>query len=180
MVSMISKKEFEVEYYSKRKKITQIARERNISKDKLYVLFKRWGFELNKTPRKEVLVNLYINQSKSTKEIGSIFNRHHSTVSLWLKTYKVPTRSSAEIHYKSTRPLKEELENLYLIQKLSTRQVGKSLNVAKGTVLKLLRVYGIKVRDSATAKLEIKGTLLPAKNELLRDYDILSLFGIKG
>lgn len=74
-----------------------------------------------------------------------------------------------------SKPLRIELENLYLRDKLSTRQIGKLLGVQKTTILDWLKKYKIPIRSSKTFNWEIKGITPPNKEQLEEDYKTLSL-----
>lgn len=73
------------------------------------------------------------------------------------------------------KPSKIELENLYLKDKLSTRQIGKLIGVQKTTILDWLKKYQISIRSSKTFNWEIKGINSPSKEQLEEDYKTLSL-----
>ena len=76
---------------------------------------------------------------------------------------------------KSRIPQKQELEELYLSRKLSTRQIGKIIGVEKTTILNWLKKYNIHIRSSKTFNWEIKGINPPSKGQLELDYKTLSL-----
>lgn len=128
-------------------------------------------FKLNIT--KEELYNLYWNQKLNTQEIGEKFNVSSTTIINYLKRFDIKRRpASGKVgHLVSQRRLekmrrkrgpnkkppkfyisKEELEDLYINQKLNTREIAKLYSTNKSSVGKLIKKYNIQMRPSAFQK----------------------------
>ncbi len=73
------------------------------------------------------------------------------------------------------KPSKETLEKIYFNEKKSAKQISDAFGVSKKTVLNWMKRDRIKRRDSKTAILEIRGIILPSKNQLEKDLQELSL-----
>lgn len=80
--------------------------------------------------------------------------------------FKMPAKISV--------PPKNELEDLYLVQKRNTRAIGVFYNVSKGTVKKWLIKYGIPIRCPGHG-LGHRGIIPPTRDEL---YDMIHVQGL--
>lgn len=117
-------------------------------------------------PRKRIpreqLVDLYVNQNLTARQIGSIVGASGTCVHQWMKRYGIATK------FAMTPPPKERLVELYVNQRLSAARVGEVLDAAKATVLGWLEHYGIKKRPSGIYLANREGIQLPTKDDLER------------
>jgi transposase-like protein len=67
---------------------------------------------------------------------------------------------------------KDQLENLYVTQKLSANSIAKKLNTTTITVLKLLKSYGFKIRSSGESK-TLSSKVNPNFPDMLKDQNWL-------
>jgi transposase-like protein len=118
---------------------------------------------------REQLVNLYINQKLSTIKIAHMYDIDKSTILCWMDEYGIVSRTDQVAKFKGTKILsKEELVELYEVQKLSTRQIAATINSNHTTIKKWLKKYNIKRRTSSEGK--FKGTKILSKEELVELY----------
>ena len=116
-------------------------------------------------PTKDELTQLYITQRLSIAKISDIYNVSAQTIHTYLKKHDIKPRNPSEARLKGkTLPTKESLEQLYITQMLTTKEIANMYNVGSSTISSLLKKYDIKTRDSSSAKL--KGKSLPTKKEL--------------
>jgi transposase len=114
---------------------------------------------------KEELVELYIIQGLSTYEIGEIFAVCNTTIGRWLKEYGIHIKTPAEAKLKGKpKAIKEELIDLYIIQGLTTTEIGKMFNVSYTAINNWLREYGIPIKTNS--EVQLKGRYKPTKEEL--------------
>ena len=88
------------------------------------------------------LRKLYIKQDLSTHEIAKKYNCYASTISDYLKRYKIPIKPPKKKFLVSKR----ELKQLYVGKKLSIRNVARRLKTTEITVTKRMKDYGITPR----------------------------------
>jgi len=77
-------------------------------------------------------------------------------------------------------PIKEELERLYLKEKLSTREIGLEFNISGDKVLSLLREFNIKVRNTSEAIRARYEREREVKSKLAREEFKIILKDLKG
>ena len=122
----------------------------------------------------EQLKQLYINEKKSTTEIGKILGKNQSTISRWLKRVEIES-------YQKWRnieiPSIEVLTNLYTTENMNFSSIGKMLGVSGPTVKTWCLSYEIPLRTHAdTLRLVLGKTKwqdtiqnLPGRNEISDD-----------
>ncbi len=71
---------------------------------------------------------------------------------------------------------RDELKNLYIVDRLSISQIAKSFNLSKGPIHRMLHDYRIPVRSSKEVSIKIPTTKKQLKNWYLKDK--LSMFQI--
>ena len=118
----------------------------------------------SRKPSREELFVWYIEEEKSMSEIGSLIGVKAQTINDWLRKHKIPTRSILQANTKYEKPSREELEDLYLCQRLTCHQIAKKLSpptneLSHATVLLWLRTYGIPRRKRGPFKKELVVTL---------------------
>jgi transposase len=150
---------------------------------------------------KEELYYLYWIQKLPVKKIAEKFNVSQGAIYQWLKKFDIPIKrgalseehkqkiSQSVIKFKCS---KEELYNLYWIQKLPIKEIAKKLNVCTATVKRWLKIYQIPLRgrlfsEQGKEKLsQIKTKFKITKDELFKlyvierksSYEIATIFGV--
>ena len=104
------------------------------------------------------IVRLY-NDGKSTTEIGKILNISHSSVTTHLKHCGVKLRTLSEVQFlchKKSKPKElesyETMYDLYIVNKISKKDIAKLLSVDPSTVNNSLIKLGIAIRGNSESK----------------------------
>ena len=130
-------------------------------------------------PPKEELERLYSDEKLSQKKIAEKCGVTGPTVKHWLKSYDLLIRNKSEVaqlihgHIKHINPSKEELERLYVEEKLSPEKIADHYNVSSVTILRWLKKYDILIRSNSEAQQVRFGHIKhinPSKEELERLY----------
>lgn len=136
---------------------------------------------------REELYRLYWIEKVPTKEIAKKFNVSQGAIYQWLKKFNIPIRGKphSEQHKKKIaqsslkfKATKEELYELYIVQKLPVQEIANKYNVTKNTVWRWLKIYCIPLRgkfcyDETKEKLsKIKTKFNITKDELFKLYVI--------
>jgi len=114
-----------------------------------------------------LLNDFYINQKLTLKEIGKIFTVSSATVSKWLVNLNIVIRNRPRIKNIIT---KKEIEELYVIQKLSMNYISKELKISISSVRCILKRNNIPIRYN---KYLLKDIL--DKKQLIELYTIKKL-----
>ena len=102
---------------------------------------------------KEFLIQKYIIESLSCKNIGEICNVSNATIYLWLKKHNIKTRIRNECAEKNKSLItKELLLELYVTQNLTSIMIAKTLNRSKPLILAYMKKYNIPRRTMSVAK----------------------------
>ena len=150
---------------------------------------------------KEELYRLYWIEKLPTKKIAKKFNVSQGAIYRWLKKFNIPIKGTphSEEHKKKIaqsslkfKATKEELYELYIIQKLPVEEIAKKYNVTKNTVWRWIKIYRIPLRGKIVydetrkkmSKAKIKFNI--SKEELFRlyvierksSYEIAKMFSI--
>jgi transposase len=95
---------------------------------------------------KELLHELHVVQGLTSVRIAAQYGCHHGKVSGLIKTYGLDPERPL-INMPREIPLsKEELEHLYIEQKLSRRQIAEQYQVSGTTVQRWMKAYGVPAR----------------------------------
>ena len=158
-----SKEYFEEEYIRKGKTRKQLAEENNVTVAtiKTHLYEKR----IIKPPLidKEKLIELYVDNKKTMKEIAAEINHDRNAVSRALKKYGVQKQNNY-VQYDDV--LDDEWIDLYLTDRYSTAQIAEMYGVSHGTVKKHLLRSGIEIRSYSEAQRAVQG-----KAKLSSDLD---------
>ena len=98
----------------------------------------------------ELVIDMYVNQKINTREIGKKLNAHQTTVCRILKQLGVKMRTMTEI--KTIELDIEKMVDMYVNQKINTREIGEKLNVHQMTVRRKLKQLGVKIRSKGEAR----------------------------
>jgi transposase len=88
------------------------------------------------------------------QQIGGRLHRSPNTIRLWLKEYNIEIRSRSEsitLWHGKSKPSKEELKQLYWVEKLSTHKIANLFNVSGFTIAIWMREYSIPLRSASEA-----------------------------
>lgn len=96
-------------------------------------------------PPSDVLEELYVDQGLPTAEIGRRFGSAPRTVRRWLNEAAIPIAPRTTRATRRALP-RELLEDLYVGEGLTSREVAEELGVSQRAVLRSLHDYGIPVR----------------------------------
>lgn len=111
----------------------------------------------------ELIRHLYVNEKKSSTDIGTILGVTHRTVLNHLKAMGIPRRSFSESQFLSKgkeRP--KEFDNydimydLYVTQHKTKEQLGQMFNCAPHAVDCALQKLGIHIRGASEAKIGVQ------------------------
>lgn len=112
-----------------------------------------WNSKINL--KKSVLMNLYVKENKSSKEIAEIFSCSSTTILKRFKEYDIPLRSRRVEGL--TKPL---LQKLYLKEGKTTRGIAKIMGCSGDVIRKRCKKFGIPLRNPGTKKIEIDESTL--------------------
>lgn len=96
------------------------------------------------------LVDLYVNQKKSTGEIAKLFDIPKHIIVSRLKFSGIELRSNQEaIATRDERKNipRDKIASMYIDDKLSLSQISKKINLSKGAISSILKIRGIKFRS---------------------------------
>ncbi|GEM_PF-4369458 len=125
-------------------------------------------------PSKEELENLYVTQKLSVMKIAKKIGVAEDTIKHWIISYGLEYKAKGP-RKKLIGITKNDLIQLYSIQKLSTRQIANKYNTTKTVITYWLRKYNIPIRNSKTFNWEVRGISPPSKEQLEEDYKTLSV-----
>lgn len=112
------------------------------------------------------LHNLYVIQKMTRQEVANHLGVNKDTISRWLKSAGIPVRNIRDFESRGmTKPTKEVLRDLYIAQRMTTRQIATHLDFAPTSIKNWLREYKIERRPSNNG-LIARGIPEPTKEEL--------------
>src|SRR3989338_651108 len=134
-----------------------------------------------KRPSKIKLEKWYVEQRLSPNQLKERLNVSWPTVVKWLREYDIPTRDISESRMSKggRKPIRRELERLYLDERVPMNKIAKRYGVTTGSIRNWCDDYGINRRSNSESKLP-EGFKKPTKKQLERMYvrDQLSLYEI--
>jgi len=122
-------------------------------------------------PSGKDLRRLYVDERMNSTEIAEMCNTNPVTVRGWLikEDIRIRSRSEAKLPRGVTRPSGEELERLYVDERMSSTEIAEMYGTGISTISKWLIKEGIKTRNASEAKLP-RGVTRPSGEELERLY----------
>jgi len=93
------------------------------------------------------LEELYIKKKLTTGEVAEILGIASTSVGKYLKLHGIPRRVGYE-QYGAERPANEVLEQWYIIEEMTTYDIGKLCNTSSNTIQGWLREAKIPIRKS--------------------------------
>jgi len=128
-----------------------------------------------KKPTKEKLYKWYHEDNENTSQIAKKLSVTSTSILRWMREYGIKRRKGSYSMLPGLKkPTKEELEDLYINQRKSNKNIGRNLGVSEPTIRKWMDEYGISIRSSSESKLP-KGFVKPTKEELKELYRKISV-----
>jgi group I intron endonuclease len=132
------------------------------------------GYSQSKIPiSKEDLAELYV--KKMTSEIAKIYSVGKGTIHRWLDKYGIEKKSTGGIAY--DLPQKDKLENLYLKEGLSMKQISKIYGVNAMCVCRWIHTFDIPAHVNKTVDRPSKLDLKRLLQENLSYQKIAKIYG---
>ena len=137
-------------------------------------------------PSRDELHALYVTQGMSRRDVADYFGVNQDTISRWLTKAGITIRRIQDLDARGIqKPTREELIDLYVTQRLTTRQIATHTKAAPTSIKNWLREYGIERRPANNGLLH-RGVTEPTREELIdlihvqhRSYDeVASMFGV--
>ncbi|MCK4665847.1 HNH endonuclease [Candidatus Dependentiae bacterium] len=172
----IGKEELYDLYITQNLSSNEIAEKFGCSQHPIFDRLKKYGIEIKSNVqchtsvhiRKEELVELYVNQEMSSLDIAKLYQCGSETVLRRLKKFNIPTRdrvSAIRLAKSKTFIDKEILDDLYVAQEKSIKQISKITGYSKNIIFSSLKEHKIERRSPyKTIKYE------PSKEELIELY----------
>ncbi len=147
-------------YNIENKGCEQIAKEVNSTRWIIGKLLRKFGIKTRNTKlvtkydiSTNFLYNEFINKNKSCREISREINIPQATICYWIKRRKIGGKTLREI--KEEMPIqipitKDFLEEEYVKNKKSVKQISKELNISHNLIKKWILFYEIPYRDYYT------------------------------
>lgn len=85
-------------------------------------------------------------------QIAEMYDVSPAWVTKTAKRYDIKARTSGEWRCSSQKITKEELETLYIKEKVSTKRIIEKLGIGMGTLHRLFKMYGIETRTKIEGK----------------------------
>lgn len=111
----------------------------------------------------KIIVDLYINQKKSSVEIGEILQTSHRTVLNHLDKMGIERRCLSESQFvKNNKDIPREfydynkMYDLYVTQHYTKEQLGIVFDCAPHVINRILKNLGIHIRDASEAKIGVQ------------------------
>lgn len=96
---------------------------------------------------KETLYRLYVNETKTGKEIAEIAGvKSNTTIYNWLRKYGIPRRDIVAAQ-RTTKPSKQLLYEMYVIQEMTLDDIAEELGIACSSASRYLKSYKIPARS---------------------------------
>ena len=116
---------------------------------------------------KEQLQELYVGHRKTIEEVGKELGVSKGTAKRWLHQYGIPSRDYSEVLLPAgfVKPTKEQLNEMYVSQRLSTLSIAAKLKISDVTVTSWLKKYNIPIRPAGERRFPA-GFVKPAKEQL--------------
>jgi len=100
----------------------------------------------------------YLENKKSTVDIGKILGMHHRNVNTWLKKFEIPTRSSSEAYFTKygmniEKPSDEQLRKWYIDEKMSSKEIAETVGIHYSSIVNWLKKANITRRSASEAKI---------------------------
>lgn len=165
LIGKISPKKLKELYWHRKMSSSEIAKIYHCNPSYIRDLLKKYSIRIRTAsearrilfniniPKKE-LRKLYLEKKFSSLKIAEIYKCGHVTIRQRLRKYGIRVRILSEANrarFNINIP-KKELKKLYLERKISSIEIAKIYYCSPGTIRRLLRKYGIKIRTKSEAK----------------------------
>lgn len=166
-----------VEHIIKRKTMSQIAKENNVSGDTIRRYMQKYNIDYwqkqYSPPKKEQeiedIVNMYCYLEMSANQIAQCLNISHSTVRRILRNKGTQLRNRSEAQFNCyNKKISELFDNVDYLKSLhweqgkSCKEIGKIFNVDGGTVRRKMHSLGIETKNNSQTKIgQMRGSKHP-------------------
>lgn len=99
------------------------------------------------------IIDLYNNKKMKTKDISKIVEFSKTTILAVLRRNGIEPKSRKETMRKE---IEDKAINLYINEKLSSKEAGKLLGIHKGTIIAMVRRRGFEIRPRGFRELPVK------------------------
>lgn len=119
---------------------------------------------------KKLIIKKYVKENKSLKQVAKELGCGRTTLTRYLKKYKIKKRNKYDLHRKNINFSKEFL--LIEYKDKTAEQIAKEEGCGRNTVIRYLRKFIIRVRThSETKKITFKGNKNPSfRYDLQKDF----------
>ena len=133
----------------------------------------------------ELVIDMYVNQGMSIRKIAKIFDVNFQTIANRLKEKNITIKSSAQV----TREIQEKqvdiekMVDMYVNQRISSREIGEKLNIHRTTVCDKLKQLGVKIRakgEAQTIEVDILRLEDMYVNQKMSSTKIGKIMGVNG
>ena len=133
----------------------------------------------------ELVIDMYVNQGMSIRKIAKIFDVNFQTIANRLKEKNITIKSSAQ----ATREIQErqvdieKMVDMYVNQRISSREIGEKLNIHRTTVCDKLKQLGVKIRakgQARTIEVDIEKMVDMYVNQKMGSPEIGEIMGVSG
>ena len=133
----------------------------------------------------ELVIDMYVNQGMSIRKIAKIFDVNFQTIANRLKEKNITIKSSAQV----TREIQEKqvdiekMVDMYVNQRISSREIGEKLNIHRTTVCDKLKQLGVKIRakgQARTIEVDIEKMVDMYVNQKMGSPEIGEIMGVSG
>lgn len=111
----------------------------------------------------EIIFDLYVNQRKSSVEIGRALQASHCSILNHLKQMGVERRNLSQSHFAKNGkeiPIEfsdyDKMYDLYVVQHYTKEQLGEMFDCAPHVIDRVLKELGIHIRDASEAKIGVQ------------------------
>ena len=98
---------------------------------------------------KDLLYEMYWMEGKTLQDIGAEIGCSFRTVANYMEKFRVKRRNPSEAQPKYTGLTKDLLYEMYWIEKKNTRAIGEEIGCTGVTVIRYMKKYGIKRRETS-------------------------------
>src|SRR3989344_213929 len=135
------------EVYNQKASLNEIAKKFNCSISTIINKLRKYNITNKFSNNKRIIISkkdlkkLYMGDKLNTYKIAEKYGTCQATIWKKLKKYKIKKRSSHELN--SNIPSKKLLQELYIVNRLSTWEIEKKYGFSRSTIHRKLREYGM-------------------------------------
>lgn len=187
-MDLVERKGYLTQAVKEEKPIREIAQAWGVSPNEICCYIRAYGLKTKKAEKlqtqstdsvppaehlEQELIDLYVNQSLSTVDIGNLWKIHSNAIIFFLRAFNIPIRAKGKLSlldrakYQQTfETLKNDLYRMYIEENKSTSEIALALNLKPPTILKYLRTLGINHKNVGKRFSNHKHTMPMALEEI--------------